>query len=117
MTPATITISDLRLYGHHGVGEQERRVGAWFVYRIELHYDATAAIATDCLEHAINYAEAVEIVRLVQAEPSRLLEHLAGRIRTALVAAFPPLTAGSVSVTKLSPPYSHPAPATLTINW
>ena len=38
------------------------------------------------------------------AEPSALLEHVAGRIRQALVEAYPAIESGRISVAKLAPP-------------
>jgi len=118
MTPATyITIGGLRLYGHHGVGEQERRVGAWYRYDLRLEYDASRAIDSDQVAHAVNYAEVAGLVAEVAAEPCRLLEHLAGKIRSNLCERFPAITGGSVAVTKLAPPVCPPFEATFTIQW
>lgn len=117
MTRTAITISGLRLYGYHGVGAQERRVGAWFRYDLHLRYDASRAIDSDSVADALNYAEVAETVARVAATPSDLLEHLAGRIRRELTAAYPAITGGSVAVTKEAPPVARSFEATFTIEW
>ena len=53
MTRTCVTISGLRLYCHHGVGAQERRTGNWFVFDLRLYYDASAAMQTDEVAHAL----------------------------------------------------------------
>ncbi|MBQ4083182.1 MAG: dihydroneopterin aldolase, partial [Bacteroidaceae bacterium] len=52
----------------------------------------------------VNYAEVYEVVRREMAVPSQLLEHVCGRIATALLDAFAPLQRVRVSVTKRNPP-------------
>lgn len=112
-----VSLSGIRLYGYHGVAEQERKIGNWFEYSVELHYDATGAAESDDIAEALNYAEVAETVRRESAIPSRLLEHVAGRIRKALLTQFPQATAGSVTVIKLHPPIGLPAPAAVTLTW
>ncbi len=117
MTDTYITISALRLYCHHGAGAQERRVGNWFSFDITLHYDAGVAMQTDDVAQALNYAEIIDTVRNEAAIPSSLLEHLAARIRSALLTRHPQITSGSISVTKLAPPVPSTPTATFTIAW
>lgn len=117
MTDTYITVSGLRLYCHHGVGEQERRVGNWFTFDITLHYDASAAMATDDVARALSYADVIALVRREAAVPSRLLEHLAGRILRAVVAEWPAITAGSITVAKPHPPVGQPVAASFTVAW
>lgn len=117
MIDTYITVSGLRLYCRHGVGEQERRVGNWFTFDIELHYGAGDAIASDDVSLALSYADVIDVVRREADVPSRLLEHLAGRIHRALTARWPQITAGSITVAKLHPPVGLPVPASFTIVW
>lgn len=115
---AEIRITGLRAYCRHGVGAQERRTGAWFVFDLSLYYDASAAIASDDVSRAVDYSQVAAIVRSEAAVPSLLIEHLAARIRSAVRAAFPHITSGSVTVHKPAPPAGTPPfEASVTLHW
>lgn len=58
----------------------------------------------DILEDTVNYAEVVEIAKAEMAVPSRLLEHVVGRIRNAVMRRFPQITGGRIALRKLRPP-------------
>jgi len=101
----TIELKGLRIYAHHGVMEQERKVGNTFEVTASLTYPvACDAEISDNLDGTINYAEVAEIIRREMAAPSQLLEHVAARIRHALIGAFPQVTSGKITVAKLTPP-------------
>lgn len=103
-----IAINNLKIRAHHGVYDQERKVGNDFVVTLRLDVPASdAAMATDSLDDTINYAEAIDIIKAEMAVPSNLLEHVAGRIRRRLEEAYPGLIAGGeLTVAKLAPPVS-----------
>lgn len=102
----SIEIKGLRITGHHGVLEQERRVGNEFSIDITIHLsDVDGAMENDSLADTVNYAEIVSIVKQQMALPSRLLEHVAARIRNAICGRFPDkISGGAVTVAKLAPP-------------
>lgn len=102
-TPVTITLSQLRIYAHHGVLQQERTVGNWFELSISLTFPCQA-VKSDNIEHTVNYAVIAEIIRKQMAVPSNLIEHVAGRISEAIMNEFPIITEGSITITKLTPP-------------
>lgn len=103
----SITISGLRLTAYHGVLPQERRVGNQFMVDIRLDVDVKSAMETDDLADTINYAEVINIVKQEMAVPSKLLEHVAARIRRALTLNFgSSIISGSVTISKLAPPIS-----------
>lgn len=118
MTELTVEVNGLRLYAHHGVGEQERKVGNCFEVTAHLRYPADGAIADDRLEDTLNYAEVVAVVREVMAVPSQLLEHVAGRLRTALTSRFPLIAGGMIRVAKLVPPFTAELDSVaVTLRW
>lgn len=104
---ATIEVDGLRLMGRHGVLGQERTVGNIFEVSLSLVYPpALRAVASDSVDDTLNYASAIEIVKKVMSEPSALLEHVAGRIHADLLAAYPEIESGRITVSKLAPPVS-----------
>ena len=100
-----IELKEMRFYAHHGVGTQETVVGNWFTVDLSLSAPLTQAVATDELSATLNYAEVYEVVKTEMAIPSRLIEHVAGRILHALKSRFPQLTAVEIRVAKRNPPF------------
>ena len=101
---SSIFIDNLRLYAHHGVMEQEQRVGAWFILHVRVHYYILKVMESDNISDAISYAELVNVVKEEMAKPSRLLEHVAGRIANAIFERFPQAKAVSLKLIKENPP-------------
>ena len=108
----------MQVYAHHGVLEQERRVGNLFEVSVRLEYDFTTAGATDDLSKAINYAEVAEIVKDVMARPRQLLEAVAVDLHDTLVDRYRQVTGGSITVSKPHPPMpADVESASATICW
>lgn len=81
-----ITLTGLRIFGRHGVYEQERRDGQQFVVDATLYVSTAAAAASDDVRDTVHYGEAAErIAAIVGGEPVNLLEALAQRIADALL--------------------------------
>lgn len=114
----TIELERLRTYAYHGVMPQERRVGNFFETTVKLTYHPAEDDIADDIAGTINYAEIAEIVTREMAIPSQLLEHVAGRIRTAILRRFPCIATGMVRVSKPTPPLGLPlTSASATITW
>ena len=100
-----VTLDDIRCYAYHGVLEQERVVGGNYAVSLRLSLsDASPAVLHDQLEGTVNYAEVYELVRRVMAQPSALLEHVAGRMAQSLFDKFPLIAEAEVQVRKVNPP-------------
>lgn len=104
MASTTIEVNKLLVHAHHGVMVQERCVGNTFEVTVHVDYPATPAVANDDLDATLNYAEVVDLIKHEMAVPSLLLEHVAGRIKDALLISYPKITSGMVRVAKLTPP-------------
>ena len=104
ITQSSIQLHDMRFYAYHGVMEQERRVGGEYLVSLQVEADLSGAVISDAVADTVNYAELYEVVRRVMAEPSQLLEHVAGRIGQRVLDEFPQVTALTVRVTKCNPP-------------
>lgn len=99
----SIHIRALRFYAHHGVLPQEQKVGNYFKVETTLYTDFSRALVTDELTDTLNYAEVCKIISDEMAIPSRLLEHVAGRITNSLRSHYPQITGGRLIVTKEKP--------------
>lgn len=106
ITESSITVKDINIYAHHGVQHQERVVGNDFLVSLTLYFKAESAMKYDDIRQTINYAEVVQLVKDVMVVPSLLIESAAWRLIKSIIEAFPLVTSGSVSVTKIHPPMS-----------
>ncbi len=106
ITNTAIHISGLRIFANHGLLKQEQVVGNEYLIDATLQFDARQAMIDDKINNTINYATAVKIIQQEMTIHSDLLENLAQRIATALIDAFPILEGGSISITKIKPPFS-----------
>jgi len=101
---SSIELRNLTFHARHGLLPEERLLGNTFTVDLTLEADINEAIATDQLSGTINYAEAYEVVKREMNIPSQLLEHVCGRIGTALLHHFPTLQQVQVSAAKHNPP-------------
>jgi dihydroneopterin aldolase len=96
-----IFVTGLVLHAHHGVGDDERRVGQQFLVDLALDLDLAGAARSDKLADTVNYTELVDTVSAAfRAKRYRLVEAAAGAIADAVLAAFPRVTRLQVSVHK-----------------
>lgn len=99
-----IYLREVRFHACHGVMPQERSVGADFTVDLRVGYPFKDAMNSDDVEDTLNYAQLYEIVKQEMAVPSKLLEHVAGRIVSAVNTAFPKVTSLDLCITKVNPP-------------
>lgn len=99
-----IFLRDVRLMAFHGVDPQETAVGGDFVVNLRVGYDFSRAMATDDVGDTLSYADLYDIVKREMGVPSKLLEHVAGRIAAAVVEYSPAIRSVDLTVTKVNPP-------------
>ncbi len=84
-----VELRGLEIFGHHGVGEEERERGQVFVYDIELEVGGRGL--SDRIEDAVDYRDVAGLVREIsEARQFRLLEALAPAVADALMERFAP---------------------------
>lgn len=104
ITSSYIHLREVRIHAYHGVMPQERKVRADFIVNLRVGYDIARAIETDDVADTLNYATLFDIVKEEMAKPSKLLEHVAGRIAHAIEHGFPDITSIDLAITKVNPP-------------
>ncbi len=100
----SVEIDGLRLFARHGVEEQERVVGNLFEVSAELHYPFEKAMEYDDIDGTLDYAVAVGVIKTQMDIPSKTLENVACRIRSALLERFPLIKSGILKISKITPP-------------
>jgi dihydroneopterin aldolase len=108
VTADTITITGLRVRGHHGVYDFERRDGQDFVVDAVLELDAAPAAGSDDVANTVHYGELAEaLARVISGEPVNLLETLAARL-AAVCLDDPRVAAATITVHKPQAPVTVP---------
>ena len=104
LSTSYIRLDDVRLHGFHGVMPQERAVGADFIVSLRVGFDIAKAMETDDVGDTLNYATLYNKVKTEMLRPSKLLEHVAGRIARAIESDFPEACSIDLTITKVNPP-------------
>lgn len=108
MTADRIELRGLRVRGHHGVFEHERRDGQDFVLDLALEVDHTAAAASDDLVDTVDYGALAEgAAAIVGGPPRKLIEAVAGEV-AARVLEDDRVTAVEVTLHKPHAPITVP---------
>lgn len=99
-----VSVEGIRCYAGHGCLEEEQKIGGWFLVDVHIEADFSRAVHSDRLEETLDYVLITNIIREQMAIPSRLIEHVGGRILQKLQAAFPGKKCIELKITKLNPP-------------
>lgn len=99
-----IFLKDVRFHAYHGVLKQEQMVGNDYLVNLVVNYDFTCAMETDELDETVSYADLFELVKEEMAIPSKLLEHVVGRIGKRIFSEYSSIRDIHLSITKINPP-------------
>lgn len=99
-----IELKNLRFYAYHGVLPQETIIGNNFEVNLKIETDFTQAMQSDDVNDTLNYATIYDLIKKEMQIPSKLLEHLAGRIYFKLKENFPEAKISELRVAKMNPP-------------
>jgi len=94
----------MQFFAFHGVLPEERTEGNLFIVDFKCKYDISAAMDSDELPDTLDYGKIHHIVASEMEIPSKLLEHVAGRIARRIEREFPKIISFSISVAKQNPP-------------
>jgi dihydroneopterin aldolase len=84
-----VELRGLQVFGHHGVREEEQRLGQVFLYDVELEVGERGL--SDRLEDALDYSQVAQAIReLSTSRRFNLLEALATAIADMLMERFRP---------------------------
>lgn len=99
-----IELNNIHLYAYHGVLPQENKVGAWYTLSLCATINNLDSIASDNIEATVNYAEIYDVICEEMKIPSKLLEHVCGRILDKLFTKFAIIEKIEITLTKDTPP-------------
>jgi dihydroneopterin aldolase len=99
-----ISLHRMAFFAHHGCYEEERTTGARFEVDVDVRVHLQQASETDDLHDTLNYQTIYDVVKKEMQRPSKLLEHVAGRILRALFERCKTIESATVTVRKQAPP-------------
>ena len=109
MPLATVRLVNAVFYAHHGVMEEEHRIGGRYEVDVAMRLDVTEAAETDDLSKTVDYERVYALVReVVTGNSSYLIERVAWRIAEAVGMAYPRVAEVAVTVRKPNPPVGGP---------
>ena len=104
LTNSFIHINNIRLHARHGVLPQEQLTGNDYIINVRVGYDISRAMQTDDVADTLNYAEVYNIRNHQMSTPSKLIEHVAGRIADRLLDHYADINSIMLRITKCNPP-------------
>ncbi len=103
-----IILNDMHFFAYHGFYPEEQANGNDFLVNITLEIPNVSASETDNLDETLNYELVYNVVKEEMNIISKLLEHLATRIKKRLEQEFPLIQSLTVRVSKKNPPLGGP---------
>ncbi|MQF99066.1 MAG: dihydroneopterin aldolase [SAR202 cluster bacterium] len=101
----SIKLSNIKLYGYHGVNDFERENGQYFLINLEFFTDLKKAGLSDSLKDTVDYSKVYESIKNIVEGPSiRLLEKLAAVMVDKIFETFPQVSELNLEIEKPRPP-------------
>ncbi len=108
--PGTVRLVNAVFYAHHGVMQEEHRIGGRYEVDVAMDLDFSAAAEADDLDRTVDYERVYGLVRdLVMGNNFFLIERLAFLIAHAVLDTFGMVERAEVTVRKVNPPVGGPA--------
>lgn len=99
-----ICLEGLEFYAFHGHFAEEQVVGNDFLVNTWIACDTEPASISDELEDALDYQKVYAIIKEEMMKPSKLVEHVAGRILQRFAQTFPQAEEAWIRIEKMNPP-------------
>ena len=104
LTASYITLRQVRFHAFHSVTRHFPLFLADFLLDLRVGYPLQQAMQSDEVADTLNYATLYDLVAREMQQPSKLLEHVAGRMVEAISQTFPQVISIDLELTKLNPP-------------
>ncbi len=100
-----ILIRNLKIYAYHGVLDEEKANGQYFIFDIDAFVDISVPCKTDRVEDTVNYALMVErITDVFTSQKDDLIEKAVQRVADGLFAEFDRISELRILLKKPSAP-------------
>ena len=99
----TIELTGLRFYAHHGLYEEEKKLGGWFEVNLHVHFEPEN-FPVQALSDTIDYMRLYSVVKERMQIPTPLMETIAGEIAQKILSEFLLINHVEVNIKKLNAP-------------
>jgi 7,8-dihydroneopterin aldolase/epimerase/oxygenase len=99
-----LILKGMEFYAFHGYYSEETKIGGNYSVDLELYTNLSQAAASDNLEDTVNYAAIYDLIKGEMQVPSKLIEHVAGRILKKILLEYKEINGVRIIVNKLNPP-------------
>ena len=99
-----LSVEGMAFYSYHGCLPEESKIGSKYFVDVEIEGDFSKTINQDELQNTFDYSTIYYVVKKEMEVPSKLIEHVAGRIANALKQKLIGMQKLIVTVTKINPP-------------
>jgi dihydroneopterin aldolase len=108
-TTGRVRLVNAVFYGHHGVMQEEHKVGGRYEVDVGVELDFEEAALHDNLDRTVDYERVYEYVKTLVTENNfYLIEKLAYRIAHQVLETYPTVEGVEVTVRKPNPPVGGP---------
>jgi len=108
-TTGRVRLVNAVFYGHHGLMQEEHRIGGRYEVDVGVELDFESAALHDDLSRTVNYEQVYDFIRTLVTENNfYLIEKLAYRIAHKVLAAYPDVEGVEATVRKPNPPVGGP---------
>jgi len=103
-----ISIADLQIFSHHGVFEEEKKLGQWFCVSADLFLNTNESSKTDNLANTVNYSSVCDsIAAFFNDNQFDLIETCANETAAHILLQFPTVQTVRLTVKKPQAPIKH----------
>jgi len=99
-----VQVNGVRVYGYHGCMDEEARIGQEYQIDVSIKSDFQSSLQSDALSDTVDYVDVHRIIRREMGIRSKLIEHVGGRIASAIKSEIKLVELVKVKVTKINPP-------------
>ncbi|MBA2498161.1 MAG: dihydroneopterin aldolase [Chitinophagaceae bacterium] len=102
----TIELKQVRLYGYHGLYENESFTGNEFEIDLHVRIEPTVAVIRN-IDESISYVNLFELLKKRMQQSEALLETLAMEIANLIHKEYTGVKEVTISITKITPPFEN----------
>ncbi len=102
----TLHLEKLHFFAHHGIYEEEKKLGNEFELNISLSFTAPKPTITH-IDETINYAHIYAMAKAEMPEPRELLETYLSQLAEKIKTAYPQIVKLKMSLYKLKMPITN----------
>lgn len=99
-----IELKKMHFYAYHGVLPEETLIGNNFEVNLKIQVNFEQAFISDDVNDTYNYAVIYDIIKKEMSIPSKLLEHVGGRIYNSIKEYYPDVRIVELRIAKMNPP-------------